>query len=238
MARKRSRMREDGMQKNREYAQQFREMGYERKVIAFKDSDEIPDGVEPYGDAISFHCAIAAEVWEGRSPFYIRSENILCGGGLYSGIGNRKIEKEEFDAGMSQAIGMGRGYETRRQFRDVNQQIPHCFVHRRFQIVGALEDVEYPDVVMVVASAYKIMRLCKAYTWKTGELVHGLSGSSWCLCSFPHVFKTKGISFATGDEQSRILMNLDEGELSCMIHYEALPIVLENYKNIQTGLMT
>ncbi len=46
------------------------------------------------------------------------------------------------------------------------------------------------------------------------------------------------MSFATGDEQSRILMNLDEGELSCMIHYDTLPIVLENYKNIQTGLMT
>jgi len=227
------------MGKNKEYAKQFKEMGYERKVIAFKDCDEVPENAEPYGDDISFHCAIASEVWEeGRKPFYITNKNILCGGAVYSGIGNRRVKKEDFDIGMSQTIGIGRGYETRKQFRSVNQQIPHHFIHHKYQLIGALEDVENPDVVMVVASAHKIMRLCKAYTWKTGDLVHGLSGSSWCLCSFPHVYKTKTMSFATGDEQSRILMNLDEGELSLMIHYDVLPIVLENYKNIQTGLAT
>jgi len=227
------------MSKNKEYAKQFKEMGYARKVIAFKDCDEVPENADPYGDDISFHCAIASEVWEeGRKPFYITNKNVLCGGAVYSGLGNRRIEKEEFDLGMSQTIGVKRGYATREQFRRVNQQIPHHFVHHKYQLIGALEDVENPDVVMVVASAHKIMRLCKAYTWKTGELVHGLSGSSWCLCSFPHVYKTKTMSFATGDEQSRILMNLDEGELSLMIHYDVLPIVLENYKNIQTGLAT
>jgi len=227
------------MSKNKEYAKQFKEMGYARKVIAFKDCDEVPENAEPYGDDISFHCAITAEVWEeGRKPFYITNKNILCGGAVYSGLGNRRIEKEEFDLGMSQTIGVKKGYATREQFRRVNQQIPHHFVHHKYQLIGALEDVEDPDVVMVVASAHKIMRLCKAYTWKTGELVHGLSGSSWCLCSFPHVYKTKTMSFATGDEQSRILMKLDEGELSLMIHYDVLSIVLENYKNIQTGLAT
>ena len=227
------------MSKNKEYAQRFKEMGYARKVIAFKDCDEVPENAEPYGDDISFHCAITAEVWEeGRKPFYITNKNILCGGAVYSGLGNRRIEKEEFDLGMSQTIGVKKGYATREQFRRVNQQIPHHFVHHKYQLIGALEDVEDPDVVMVVASAHKIMRLCKAYTWKTGELVHGLSGSSWCLCSFPHVYKTKTMSFATGDEQSRILMKLDEGELSLMIHYDVLSIVLENYKNIQTGLAT
>ena len=44
------------------------------------------------------------------------------------------------------------------------------------------------------------------------------------------------MSFATGDEQSRMLMGLDEGELSALIHWETLPIIMDNYKNIQTGL--
>jgi len=214
-------------------------MGYKRKLIAFKNFDQVPKNAESYGDAISFHCAIAAEAWEeGRKPFYITNENVLCGGAVYSGIGNRKIAKEEFDIGMSQTLGVGRGYETREQFRSVNQQIPHHFVHHKYQVIGVLEEVEEPDVVMVVASAYKVMRLCKTYTWKTGELVYGLSGSAWCTCSFPHVFDTKTMSFATGDEQSRILMSLDEGELSCLIHYTLLPLIIENYGNIQTGLAT
>jgi uncharacterized protein (DUF169 family) len=227
------------MSKNKEYAQRFKEMGYERKIIAFKLFDDVPENVEPYGDDISFHCAMAAEVWEeGRKPFYITNKNVLCGGALYSGLGNRRISKEEFDIGMSQTIGVKRGYATREQFRRVNQQIPHHFLHHKYQVIGALEDVEDPDVVMVVADAYKIMRLCKAYTWKTGELVHGLSGSAWCTCSFPYVFKTKTMSFATGDEQSRLLMGLNPGDLSCTIHYQLLPLILENYKNIQTGLAT
>ena len=227
------------MGKNKEYAKQFKEMGYERKLIAFKNFDEVPKNAEPYGDAISFHCAIAAETWEeGRKPFYITNKNVLCGGAVYSGIGNRKVMKEEFDIGMSQTIGVSRGYATREQFRSVNQQIPHHFIHHKYQVIGVLEDVEDPDVVMVVASAYKIMRLCKAYTWETGELVYGLSGSSWCLCSFPDVFDTKTMSFATGDEQSRILMGLDEGELSCLIYYDLLPHIIENHGNIQTGLAT
>jgi len=226
------------MGKNRHYAEQFRQMGYTRNVIAFKRCDEIPPGVEDYGDGQSFLCAITAEAWEeGRKPFCITNRNSLCGGSVYAGIGSRKLDKEEFDGGMSQTIGVGMGYESRAQFRRVNQQVPHVFRSHRYLLIGILEDIDEPDMVMVVSEAYRIMRLCKAYTWKTGEIVQGRSGTSWCTCTFPHVLKTKTMSFATGDEQSRILMGLAEGELSACIHWEALPIIMENYKNIQTGLM-
>ncbi len=225
------------MSKNKEYAEQFKAMGYKRKVIAFKLCNDIPPGAEEYGDAMSFMCAITAEAWEeGRKPFYITADNSLCGGPLYAGIGGRKVDKEEFDGGMSQTIGLGCGYETRAQFRRVNQQVSHVFLPHKYLLIGVLEDIEDPDMVMVVADSYRIMRLCKSYTWKTGELVQGLSGSAWCTCSFPHVLKTKTMSFATGDEQSRLLMGMEEGELSALIHWEALPIIMENYKNIQTGL--
>jgi uncharacterized protein (DUF169 family) len=228
------------MKKNQAYAKRLKELGgYERKIIAFKLCDEVPKSAEPYGDDVSFHCAIAAEIWEeGRKPFYISNKNILCGGAVYSGLGNRRITKEEFDGGMSQTIGIGRGYATRENFRRVNQQIPHQFIHHKYQVIGALEDVEYPDVVMVVADAYRVMRLCKAYTWKTGELVQGLSGTAWCTSIFPQVYRTKTMAFTMGDEQSRILMNLEPSEMYCMIHYDLLPLIIENLENIQTGLAT
>lgn len=228
------------MGKNREYAEKLKALGgYERRIIAFKLYDDVPAGIEHYGDDLSFLCAIVAEIWqEGRKPFYITNRNCLCGGALYTGIGNRRIEKEEFDAGMSQTIGMKRGYANRENFRSINQQIFHIFHHRKYLVMGALEDVENPDVVMVVADAYRVMRLCKAYTWKTGRLVHGLSGSAWCTNSFPLVYKTRTMTFNMGDEQSRCLMNLDPGEQYCLIHYELLPLIVENIENIQTGLAT
>jgi hypothetical protein len=33
-------------------------------------------------------------------------------------------------------------------------------------------------------------------------------------------------------------MNLDPCEMYCLIHYELLPLILENLENIQTGLAT
>lgn len=226
------------MSKNKQYAERLKEIeGFKRKIIAFKLFNDVPKHAEPYGDDASFQCAIVAEAWEeGRKPFYITNKNILCGGALYSGLGNRKIEKEEFDAGMSQTIGIKRGYATREAFRRVNQQIPHHFKHHKFQVIGVLEDVKDPDIVMIVADAYSVMRLCKTYTWKTGELVHGLSGTAWCTNAIPLVYKTKTMTFNMGDEQSRCLMNLDQGEMYCFIHYNLLPLIVENISNIQTGL--
>jgi uncharacterized protein (DUF169 family) len=225
--------------KNREYAERLKAMGgYERKIIAFKLCEEAPKHVEFYGDDVSFLCAVVAEVWEGRKPFYLTNNNVLCGGALYTGIGNRKVTKEEFDAGMSQTIGIHRGYANRENFRRVNQQIPHIFKHHKYLVIGALEEVEDPDVVLVVAEAYRVMRLCKAYTWKTGEMIHGLSGSAWCTNSFPIVYKTRTMTYNMGDEQSRCLMNLNPGEMYCVIHYSLLPLIVDNLENIQTGLAT
>ena len=227
------------MGKNKEYAKRLKEMvGLKRKIIAFKNYDEVPPDVEPYGDDESFHCAIVAEAWEeGKKPFYITNRNVLCGGALYSGIGSRKISKEDFDGGMSQTIGINMGYADRDVFRRVNQQVPHNFKHLKYQVIGTLEEVEDPDVVLIVTEAYRVMRLIKAYSWKTGNLIKGVSGTAWCTNTFPIVIKEKTMTYNMGDEQSRCLMGLEEGEVYCLIHAEALPIVVENFENIQTGVM-
>lgn len=224
------------MSRNREFAERLMEMeGYKRKIIAFKLCDELPKNVEPYGEDFSFHCAIVAEIWEGRKPFYLTGKNVMCGGAVHSGMEARKMTKEEFDMGLSQTIGENKAYATREVFRRTNQGVPHFFKRYRYQIVGALEDVQDPDVVMIVADANRVMRLCKVYTWKTGELVHGVSGSAWCANSFPFVYRNKTMTFNMGDPPSRYLMKLEPGEMYCFIHYELLPMIVENLKHISSG---
>lgn len=134
---------------------------------------------------------------------------------------------------MSQTIGMKKGYSSHKVSRRVNQQGPHHFIHHKYQVIGTLEDVEDPDVVITVADAYRAMRLTKAYTWKTGELANGLSGAAWCTNSFPIAFENKTMTYNIGDKQSRCLMNLAPGEVYCTIHYDLLPMIVEN---IQTGI--
>lgn len=225
------------MSKNKECARRLKEMeGYERKIIAFKLCDEVPEDVEFYGDDFSFYCAIVAEIWEeDRKPFYISNKNIMCGGGIHSGLGSRPLSKEEFGMALTQVTGKGGAYSSREVMRRVNQQSLHFFKHHKYQLVGALEDVEQPDVVMIVADAHRIMRLCKVYTWKTGELTHGLTGTSWCSNSFPLVYRTKTMTFNMGDPPSRRLMGLDKGEIYCFIHYDLLPLIVDNFPNISEG---
>jgi uncharacterized protein (DUF169 family) len=224
------------MGKNKEYAKRLKEMeGYERDIIAFKLCDEKPEGVEFYGDDINFLCAIVAEVWEGRKPFYITNKNVMCGGNLYAGIGQNKMPKEQFDAGMTTVIGLKHAYSTRQVLRRVNQQIQHHFKHHAYLIIGRLEDVEDPDLVMIVTDAHRVMRLCKVYTWKTGELVHGLQGTAWCTQALPGPYRTKTMTHSLGDPPSRNLMKLKPGEMYCTIHYDLLPLIVENFEHISSG---
>lgn len=228
--------RRNHMSKNKEYAKKLKEHeGYERDIIAFKLCDEVPAGIEFYGDDVSFMCAIVAEIWQGRKSFYITNKNVLCGGAVYAGIGNKKMAKEDFDAGMATSLGKNKAYADRKVMRRVNQQIPHHFKHYKYLIIGKLEDVENPDHVMIVADANRIMRLCKTYTWKTGELTHGLQGTAWCTQSLPVIYKTKTMTHTLGDPPSRFLMQLEPGEMFCNIHYELLPLIVENIENISSG---
>lgn len=224
------------MTTNKEYAQRLMEMeGYDRKIVAFKMTDTEPTDAESYGSDVSFLCAIAAEPWDREGPFYITNKNILCGGAVYGGLGTRRLDKESFREGMEATIGKNAAYSSLKVFRRVNQQFPHVYKSYKYMVIGALEEVEDPDMVMIVADANKIMRLCKAYTWKTGELVKGLQGTAWCTESFPIVFREKTMTYNLGDPPSRALMQLEPGEMYCTIHYDLLPLVIENIENVSSG---
>ena len=88
---------------------------------------------------------------------------------------------------------------------------------------------------MIVTDAHRVMRLCKVYTWKTGELTHGLTGTAWCTNSFPLVYRTKTMTYNMGDPPSRNLMKLEPGEMYCIVHYDLLPLIVENFGNISSG---
>jgi len=225
------------MGNNKEYADILtKHEGYTRDIIAFKLCDTPPEYAESYGDDISFECAMIAEVWDGREkPFYITNKNILCGGAVYSGIGNRKMSKEDFQVGVGAAIGPQKAYASLEVFRRVNQQVCHTFKSSKYLVIGRLQDMEDYDFVMVTADADHVHRLCKVYTWATGELVHGISGTAWCANSFPLILRTKTITFNMGDPPSRFLMQLDPGEMFCFIHYDLLPLIVENLDNISSG---
>jgi uncharacterized protein (DUF169 family) len=132
-------------------------------------------------------------------------------------------------------IGVNCAYASRKVFRRVNQQIKHFYKRHKYLVIGKLEDMEDYDMVMITADANRIMRLCKVYTWATGELTHGLTGTAWCANSFPLMYRDKGLTFNMGDPPSRVFMNLEPGEMFGFVHRNSLELIVENFKNISDG---
>ena len=222
----------------REYAEvlMFQEQ-YDRPILGFKLCDEPPPWAEPYGDDQSFGCAITAEACEKGKPQCITRDNIMCGGGVYAGIGMPRMEKEAFDAAMSMVIGEGRAFATRQVMRRATQQIPHHFKRYKYLVIGKLEQMAEADIIMIIACVEQVMRLCKAYTWETGELVHGVQGATWCGQSLAYAYKKKVPTFNFGCASSRPFMNLGPGELFFTVHSDLLPIIVKNIEHVSMGAM-
>jgi uncharacterized protein (DUF169 family) len=223
------------MSKSREYATFLQETeGYARKVMGLKRSDSLPAGVEPY-EGMTFLCYEAKVALERGGLSALTRDNVVCGGSVYCGIGSRRLTKPDFDAGMQVLAGEHCAYSTKETMRRVNQQLAHYEEKHRYLVMGPLEEMDDPEVVMIITDPQRVMRLCKAYTWKTGELVHALGGTNWCGMSFPQVFRDRTMTFDFGDPPSRLFMELDDSEMFCVIHWDLLPLIVENLEHISTG---
>jgi uncharacterized protein (DUF169 family) len=47
--------------------------------------------------------------------------------------------------------------------------------------------------------------------------------------------KDKTMTFDFGDPPSRTFMQLDDSEMFCVIHWDLLPLIVENLQNVSTG---
>ena len=221
--------------KSAEYARFLEESeGYKRKILGLKRSDTVPEGARTY-DGATFLCYEATATLDTDGLTCITRNNVVCGGAVYCGIGSRRLSKPDFDEGLEMIVGKNRAYSTKPTMRRVNQQLVHYEEKHKYLIMGKLEDMADPEVVMIITDPQRVMRLCKAYTWKTGELVHALGGTNWCGMSFPQVMRDKTMTFNFGDPPSRTFMQLDDSEMFCVIHWDLLPLIVDNLKNVSTG---
>jgi uncharacterized protein (DUF169 family) len=218
-----------------EYATFLQESeGYTRPVLGLTRTDTVPEGATTY-DGMTFLCYEATASMDRDAPVCITRHNVVCGGAVYCGLGSRRLTKPDFDEGLELVVGKNRAYSTKQTMRRVNQQLPHFDEKHKYLVMGKLEDMHDPEVVMIITDPQRVMRLCKAYTWKTGELVHALGGTNWCGMSFPGVMKDKTMTFDFGDPPSRAFMQLDDSEMFCIIHWDLMPLIVENLQNVSTG---
>jgi len=86
--------------------------------------------------------------------------------------------------------------------------------------ISPLEKVSFePDLVLVRCDSEQAMLLLWAYTYNTGELVYGHTGTAMCSTLVVRPYLTKKPSFSIGDLGGRYIVGLSGEEIMASIPY-------------------
>lgn len=228
------------LRKQAELAQKIRDFtGIERDFVALKFCPtlaDIPEGVQPYkGKGI--YCGMWKEVSNYDAPFYtVPSDHICAGGVSYTGMGQQALSPKMEEVGWAMLVGEGKIYYSRESALRCQESVPYSFKKaKRFEatVMGRLEQVPEPDVVLFFCNARQLEWLCHAYSFESGELVQGLAGLSLCALVVPHPYLAKKPIFSPGDLSGRELARMSEGEMCIAFPFADLPMVATNLYRIK-----
>jgi uncharacterized protein (DUF169 family) len=213
--------------------------GITRDFVALKFCKtlvDIPAGTQPYkGKGI--YCGMWSEVSKYSEPFYTVPDDHICGGGTsYTGMGQKALSEKMLELGWNMLVGEGKTYYSRESAIACQNNVPASFKkEKQFEatVMGRLEQVEHPDVVLLFCNARQHEWLAHAYGFETGELMQGFAGLSMCAFVVPHPYMTGKPIFTTGDLAGRELARMNPDELCVSFPYAALETVVKNLNRIQ-----
>ena len=213
--------------------------GIDRDFVALKFCPTLSDvpsyAVRYQGKGI--YCGMWKEVSNYASPFYTVPDDHICGGGTsYTGMGQKELSPKMVEHGWSMLVGEGKIYHSRDSVTKCQESVPFSFKkEKRFEatVMGRLEQVESPDVVMFFCNVRQLEWLCHAYSFESGELVQGFAGLSLCALVVPHPYLAQKPVFSPGDLSGRELARLNEGELCMTVPFKDIDSIAKNLYRIK-----
>ncbi len=213
--------------------------GIQRDFVALKFCQthaDIPNGIERYKGK-SIYCAMWKEVSNFDTPFYTVPDDHICAGGTsYTGMGQKDLPPKLAEHGWNMLIGEGKIYFSRESVLKCQESVPFSFKkQKRFEatVMGRLEDVPSPDVVLFFCNAQQLEWLCHAYSFESGELVHGLAGLSLCAIVVPHPYLSQKPIFSVGDLSGRELARLTDSEMCIAFPFKDIPTLARDLHRIK-----
>jgi len=88
-----------------------------------------------------------------------------------------------------------------------------------------------PDLVLFRCNPEQAMLLLWAYTYNTGELVYGHTGTAMCSTLVVRPYLTKKPSFSIGDPGGRYIVGLSSEEIMASIPYRLFDSMFETLKS-------
>lgn len=204
-------------------------LSLKRHIVAMKFADKAPKGAPVY-DGLNFWCAICGDILEGKGkPTFFTTEKSTCGGSAMIGIGLKKATKEEVFAVWDDiVIGEGNLFATKDLLVKGRPTFPLYPKIYGGVILGSLEDVSMPDVILFPVSGNQMCMVSTAYAFDTGEIIMGYAGSATCVMTVTIPFLENKPVFSSGDHGGRTFMRLKEEEILVCFPYRLVPGLVKN----------
>jgi len=204
-------------------------LSLKKNIAAMRYADTPPTGVT-VEKGPHFWCGICGDIFEGNgSPVFFTAKASSCGGCANIGIGGIKSTREEFETVLNaQVIGEGNLYAAKEVMAKGRALFPRYPKVSGGVILGSLEQVSMPDVILFPVNGHQMCMISTAYAFDTGELIFGYAGKSTCLMSlaFPYV-ENKPV-FTTGDHGGRTFMRLRDEEFVVCFPYRLVSGLVKN----------
>jgi uncharacterized protein (DUF169 family)/Pyruvate/2-oxoacid:ferredoxin oxidoreductase delta subunit len=204
-------------------------LGLSKNIAAMKFYDEPPEGI-PREKGPHFWCGMCGDVFDTQEkPLFFTSEASTCGGCVNLGLRAPNSTREEFEtATNASVVGEGNLYRT----KDIMTKNRNAFPQykKRFAgiVIGSLEQVEMPNLVIFPINAHQLCMISTAYAFETGELIMGIAGKAACLMSVPTPLLENKPIFLSGDHGGRMFMRLAHDELLLCFPFSLIPGLVKN----------
>ena len=217
------------------------ELQYAPIAIRFVASlTDLPEGIRRFGASSgqekprSFLCAMWGDCFRGAGPFYTTKEHQICGGGAISSGFGSLLPLEVAEKFM---IGDGKLFGNMTALRrSMESTLPFEDGQFAAQIVGPLEKMNEealrPDVVLIICKPFQGQHIMRAYGFDSGEVVHGISGSSTCEMVSSYVVHYGKPTFTLGDTGGNAGLDLAPDEILLAFPYDKLEATVANLPRI------
>jgi uncharacterized protein (DUF169 family) len=204
-------------------------LSLKKNIAAMKYADKAPKGV-PMEDGINFWCHICGDMFEGiGSPTFFTAKMSSCGGSSLIGIGSRGTGKDEFCTVVEAfVVGEGKSYASVDVWPEGRRFFPRFRRLYGGVVIGPLERVKMPDIILFPIDARQLSLISTAYTFDTGDIIRGYGGTSQCTMTVPTPLIENRPVFASGDHGGRGHMRLTDAEMVMSFPYKLVPGLIKN----------
>ena len=169
---------------------------------------------------------------DAEEPLYFTSRASICGGCGLIGIGARIATKDEMweALDMTGVVCKGCHYLTGEEMAKARTHFPVQSKTYKGVIIGPLNKVNMPDLVIMLVNGDQLQMISTAYTYETGLIMQGNAGSAGFIMTVSIPLFQKRPTFTCGDHGVRNFGQMDAGEMLVCFPYLMVSGLVTNLK--------